>query len=57
MTTYDQALSVQKIAEALVGCRLGARTRHLEHVGPCALCGDRAQDLRDLLEEEGWTES
>jgi hypothetical protein len=30
--------------------RLKARIRHLAHVG-CSLCGDRAQDLRDLLEE------
>lgn len=37
--------------------RLGTRIRHLEHVGPCTLCGDRAQDLRDLLEEEGRTAS
>jgi hypothetical protein len=29
--------------------RIEARIRHLEHVGPCSLCGDRAQDLRDLL--------
>jgi hypothetical protein len=30
--------------------RIEALVRHLEHVGPCTLCGDRAQDLRDLLE-------
>lgn len=33
-----------------VTARLKTRIRHLAHVGPCSLCGDRAQDLRDLLE-------
>lgn len=39
-------------AEELRGVmgRLKTRICHLKHVGPCSVCGDRAQDLRDLLD-------
>ncbi len=52
----DAALARVKELEAEVAVlrarqeRLRIRVEHLKHVGPCRSCGDRAQDLRDILE-------